>query len=138
MALLLLSLGAVELLLRFPMGNAATDELYQYGLDDGRCVGLDPDAEVALRGVDAADGSAASRPLADLERSKQSDSARVSLQRNGKPARGEGDLGVAAGRDARGPHLIARGEALGKKKISMGTAKIRSIRSIARSHPEAA
>ena len=48
--LLLFSLGAAELLLRFPMGNAATDELYRSEPDDGRCMGLDPGAEVVYTG----------------------------------------------------------------------------------------
>ena len=48
--LLLFSLGVVELLLRFPMGNAAIDELYQYEPDDGRCLGLDPGAQVLYTG----------------------------------------------------------------------------------------
>ncbi len=48
--LLLFSLGAVELLLRFPMGNAAIKDLYRYELDDGRCFGLDPGAEVVYTG----------------------------------------------------------------------------------------
>ncbi len=48
--LTLLSLGVLELLLRFPMGNAAIDELYQYAPDDGRCLGLDPGAEVVYTG----------------------------------------------------------------------------------------
>ncbi len=48
--LFLFSLGAVELLLRFPMGNAAIKDLYGYELDDGRCFGLDPGAEVVYTG----------------------------------------------------------------------------------------
>lgn len=49
-ALLLLSLGVVELLLRLAIGNAAIDELYRYAPDDGRCMGLDPGAQVAYTG----------------------------------------------------------------------------------------
>ena len=48
--LLLFSLGVVEVLLRFPMGNAAIKDLYRYELDDGRCFGLDPGAEVGYTG----------------------------------------------------------------------------------------
>ena len=48
--LLVFSLGLVELLLRFPMGNAAIAGLYRYQLDDGRCFGLDPGAEVVYTG----------------------------------------------------------------------------------------
>ena len=48
--LLVFSLGLVELLLRFPMGNAAIAGLYRYQLDDGRCFGLDPGTEVVYTG----------------------------------------------------------------------------------------
>ncbi len=48
--LLLLTLGTLELLLRFPIGNAAIKDLYQYAPDDGRCLGLDPGATVVYTG----------------------------------------------------------------------------------------
>ena len=48
--LLLFSLGVIELGLRLPLGNAALQDLYQYGLDDGRCLGLVPGGEVEYTG----------------------------------------------------------------------------------------
>ncbi len=49
-ALLLASLVAIELLLRLPLGNASIDKLYSYSLNDGRCVGLKPNASTEYTG----------------------------------------------------------------------------------------